>query len=160
MKNFSRTPQQEIELIESGNIEKNMAAIKVWAYTPKAQCHMMKPGHETVRDLYIEMRRPCAQFVAKAISSKDRDLVKRAVVGGTLSKDNEAAFVRMFADDLQTIEKYLKECPDGPYLLDSTMKVAAELGIAEKLKRMVYDIAKQRHATTNIGELLKAALVS
>lgn len=120
----------------------------------------MKPGHETIRDLYLKMRKPCAQFIAKAISSGDKTLVKKAVVGSTLSKDNEAAFVRMFSDDIATIEEYLKECPDGPYFLETTMKVASELGVAKKLEEMVSRYTKQHHASTNLGDLLAAKLAS
>ena len=137
-KNKKMKKEEEIALIKSGNIETLTKAIKNYALSPKAQCILLEAGNETLCDLYLKLRRPCAQFVAKAFKKygDNKDIIKKICVGCSLSEDNEASFVRLFADDAVTLEEYLRECPEGPTFLDSTFEVAEELGISDLLAEL------------------------
>ncbi len=88
--------------------------------------------------------------------SDDKELIKLACVGNTLSEDNEAAFVRLFADDSDTLEKYLKECPEGPTFLDTTFDVAEELGVADLLYKLEDKYASNQEVSApTFADLLK-----
>ncbi len=155
---MKRTPQQEIALIQGGKIEALTKAIENYAFSPKAQCLLLEEGNEAIRDLYLKLRRPCAQFVAKAFKEHgdDKELLKKACIGCSLSEENEANFVHTFKDDPATLEEYLKECPEGPTFLDSTFEVAEELGIGELIAKLEekYAASNQAPATT-LADLLK-----
>ena len=157
-KNSPRTAEQEINLIKSGNIETLRKAIKFYALTPKAQCLLLEEGNEKIIELYLQIRRPGPQLVGKVLKerSDDKNLVKKVCIGCNLSEANEAEFVRIFKDDMPTLEEYLRECPEGPTFLDTTMEVAEELGIADLLTELEGKFAVNQtvNSTSTFADLL------
>lgn len=128
--------EEEIALIKSANIKTLTEAIKNYALSPEA---------------------PCAQFVAKAFKKygDNKEIIKKICIGCSLSEDNEASFVRLFADDAVTLEEYLRECPEGPTFHDSTFEVAEELGISDLLAELEDKFAsKQKVSAPTFADLM------
>lgn len=156
---MKKNPNQEIALIQGGNTQALTKAIKDYAFSPKAQCLLLEEGNEAARDLYLELRRPCAQFVAKLFKEHgdNKELIKKSCIGCSLSEENEANFVRTFKDDPATLEEYLKECPEGPMFFDSTFDMVEEenIGIGELLLDLEMKfVSSQEVAKPTFADLL------
>lgn len=167
---MKRNANYEIALIKSGNTQKNYAAIKVYAYTPEAQCELLEAGNEAIRDLYLDMRHPCPQFVGKLIKRHpdEKEVIKKACIGNALSADNEAAFVWLFQNELNVIEEYVSQGPFlaypdgriGPKFSPKTMDLAKKLGIEEQLLDMQTKYIRKQDTSSKptLGDLFLGVL--
>lgn len=152
-------PGKKVELqVLNFSIEEQKAYFKKYWLLPAHQLLLLEPGHEESRDLYLSMRRPCKEFVTSVLSEDEpnMDLVRRSVLGCSLSPENEVLLVEF--EDWELLEEYTKENPQGMYLSDEAIEVLEELGQDELAEK--YAVPEPVHASTSMGGLFSPEMLA
>lgn len=152
-------PSKRVELeVLNSSIEEQKAYFEKYWLLPSSQLLLLEPERKESRDLYLSMRRPCKEFVTAVLSAEepDMDLVRRSVVGCSLSPENEVLLVEL--EDWDLLEAYSKENPKGMYLSDDAIECLEELEqdkLAEK-----YAAPEVKHASTSVGGLFSPEMLA
>ena len=152
-------PGKKVELqVLNFSIEEQKAYFKKYWLLPAHQLLLLEPGREESRDLYLSMRRPCKEFVTSVLSEDEpnMDLVRRSVLGCSLSPENEVLLVEF--EDWELLEEYTKETPQGMYLSDEAIEVLEELGQDELAEK--YAAPEPVHASTSMGGLFSPEMLA
>lgn len=152
-------PGKKVELqVLNFSIEEQKAYFKKYWLLPAHQLLLLEPGREESRDLYLSMRRPCKEFVTSVLSEDEpnMDLVRRSVLGCSLSPENEVLLVEF--EDWELLEEYTKENPQGMYLSDEAIEVLEELGQDELAEK--YAAPEPVHASTSMGGLFSPEMLA
>ena len=152
-------PGKKVELqVLNSSIEEQKAYFKKYWLLPAHQLLLLEPGREESRDLYLSMRRPCKEFVTSVLSEDEpnMDLVRRSVLGCSLSPENEVLLVEF--EDWELLEEYTKENPQGMYLSDEAIEVLEELGQDELAEK--YAAPEPVHASTAMGGLFSPEMLA
>ena len=152
-------PGKKVELqVLNFSIEEQKAYFKKYWLLPAHQLLLLEPGSEESRDLYLSMRRPCKEFVTSVLSEDEpnMDLVRRSVLGCSLSPENEVLLVEF--EDWELLEEYTKENPQGMYLSDEAIEVLEELGQDELAEK--YAAPEPVHASTSMGGLFSPEMLA
>ncbi len=152
-------PGKKVELqVLNSSIEEQKAYFKKYWLLPAHQLLLLEPGREESRDLYLSMRRPCKEFVTSVLSEDEpnMDLVRRSVLGCSLSPENEVLLVEF--EDWELLEEYTKENPQGMYLSDEAIEVLEELGQDELAEK--YAVPEPVHASTSMGGLFSPEMLA
>lgn len=147
----------ETQVLNSSLEEQREYFQKYWLL-PANQLLLLEPGREESRDLYLSLRRPCKEFV-EAVLSEDEpnmDLVRRSVVGCSLSPENELLLVKL--ENWGLLEEYAKENPQGYYLSDEALDYLEELGQDVLVEK--YSAPEVVHATTSMGGLFSPEMLA
>lgn len=152
-------PGKKVELqVLNSSIEEQKAYFKKYWLLPAHQLLLLEPGREESRDLYLSMRRPCKEFVTSVLSEDEpnMDLVRRSVLGCSLSPENEVLLVEF--EDWELLEEYTKENPQGMYLSDEAIEVLEELGQDELAEK--YAAPEPVHASISMGGLFSPEMLA
>ena len=159
MKKSIEHPSKRVELeVLNASLEEQKAYFEKYWLLPANQLLLLEPGREESRDLYLSMRRPCKEFVNAVLSAEepDMDLVRRSVVGCSLSPENEVLLVEL--EDWDLLEAYSKENPQGIYLSDDAIECLEELGQGELAEK--YAAPEPVHATTSMEGLFSPEMLA
>lgn len=152
-------PGKKVELqVLNSSIEEQKAYFKKYWLLPAHQLLLLESGREESRDLYLSMRRPCKEFVTSVLSEDEpnMDLVRRSVLGCSLSPENEVLLVEF--EDWELLEEYTKENPQGMYLSDEAIEVLEELGQDELAEK--YAAPEPVHASISMGGLFSPEMLA
>lgn len=146
---------EEMSLIKAGNMNSIERAVKQHAFCAPTQIMLLEPEYRPVLDLYLNLRKPCRDFVKVILTGKyTADIVKASVVGNTLSEENEVLLIQNFPN---LVQEYLVNNPNGPYLTDAGYNVAIE---NEKLSSVVPKRPECKPATSSLGSLFSPEMLS
>lgn len=152
-------PSKRVELeVLNSSIEEQKAYFEKYWLLPAHQLLLLELERKESRDLYLSMRRPCKEFVTALLSldDPDMDLVRRSVVGSSLSPENEVLLVEL--EDWSLLEEYSKENPQGMYLSDEAIECLEELEQDELAEK--YAAPEVKHASTSIGGLFSQEMLA
>lgn len=152
-------PGKKVELqVLNSSIEEQKAYFKKYWLLPAHQLLLLEPGREESRDLYLSMRRPCKEFVTSVLSEDEpnMDLVRRSVVGCSLSPENEVLLVEL--EDWDLLEAYSKENPQRTYLSGEAIEYLKELGQSYLAQKS--SAPEVVHASISMGDLFSPEMLA
>lgn len=152
-------PSKKVEMqVLNNSLKEQKEYFEKYWLLPSSQLLLLESGREESRDLYLSMRRPCKEFVTAVLSEEkpDMDLVRRSVVGCSLSPENEVLLVEL--EDWDLLEAYSKENPQGTFLSDEAIECLEELGQDELAEK--FAAPEVVHASTSMGGLFSPEMLA
>ena len=147
--------KEELKIVATGDMNKIASAVKNHAFSGGTQIALLAPEYRKVLDLYLTLRKPCREFVKIILTScEDLALIEPAVVGNSLSEENELLLVEKYP---HLVEKYLGENPSGPYLCEKAYEVAVQ---NDTLAGVVKKRPECKPAMSSMGSLFSPELLA